>query len=314
MILKVNLLEKKYQVILENGLLEHINDYYDFKNHKVLIVTDDGVPKSYHQTLLKQIENSQVIILEQGEKTKSIESFIKLQTFLLTNKFSRSDVIIALGGGVIGDLTAFVASTFKRGMKFINIPTTSLSQIDSSVGGKTAINFMDTKNVIGTFYQPELVLIDFLTLKTLSKRHLYNGLVEALKMGLIADEKLNQIFKNQEYLNMIEEVIYISIKNKIKIVEKDEKENHDRMILNFGHTLAHPFESINQLSGIYHGEAVANGMLYMIDDKCLKKEVFDIISSMQINLIKEYDLNQVMDYLENDKKTNGEEINVILVN
>ena len=113
---------------------------------------------------------------------------------------------------------------------------------------------------------------------------------------------------------MIEEVIYLSIKNKIKIVEKDEKENHDRMILNFGHTLAHPFESINQLSGIYHGEAVANGMLYMIDDKCLKKEVFDIISSMQINLIKEYDLNQVMDYLENDKKTNGEEINVILVN
>ena len=312
--LEVKLETKTYDVVLERGLLNHVNDYYDFKNHKVLIVTDEGVPCKYLGLLLEQIENAYSITLPQGEGTKSIECFMKVQEELLKHNFGRSDIVVALGGGVVGDLSAFVASTFKRGIKFINIPTTSLSQIDSSVGGKTAINFMDTKNMIGTFYQPEIVLIDFDTLKTLTTRHLYNGLVEALKMGLILDEELYSYFKNGTYLDNIEKVIERAVERKIEVVEEDEKETYYRMILNFGHTLAHPFESINHLEGIYHGEAVANGMLYMIDEPNLKKEVYQIIKGMNIKLVKNYDLDEVFNYLVNDKKTSNDSINIVKVN
>ncbi|MDY2575681.1 MAG: 3-dehydroquinate synthase [Bacilli bacterium] len=311
--LEVKLSEKSYKVVLQRGILNNLNSYYDFNNRKVLVITDDGVPSIYSEKVVNQISNSYLLVLKQGEQTKSIDSFIKIQTFLLENNFSRNDIVIALGGGVIGDLSAFCASTYKRGIKFINIPTTSLSQIDSSVGGKTAIDFLDTKNVIGTFYQPEIVLIDFDTLKTLPSRHLYNGLVEALKMGLILDEELFNIFKQNEYLTRIEEVIYLSIKRKIEVVQKDEKESYYRMILNFGHTLAHPFESINNFENILHGEAVASGMLYMIDDQKLKKDVYKIINTMNISLVKDYSLEEVFDYLVNDKKADTNYINVVLV-
>ncbi|MDD7735906.1 MAG: 3-dehydroquinate synthase [Bacillales bacterium] len=311
--LEVKLSEKSYKVVLQRGILNNLNSYYDFNNRKVLVITDDGVPSIYSEKVVNQISNSYLLVLKQGEQTKSIDSFIKIQTFLLENNFSRNDIVIALGGGVIGDLSAFCASTYKRGIKFINIPTTSLSQIDSSVGGKTAIDFLDTKNIIGTFYQPEIVLIDFDTLKTLPSRHLYNGLVEALKMGLILDEELFNIFKKNEYLSRIEEVIYLSIKRKIEVVQKDEKESFYRMILNFGHTLAHPFESVNKLENILHGEAVASGMLYMIDDQKLKKEVYRIIKTMNISLVRDYSLEEVFDYLVNDKKADTNYINVVLV-
>lgn len=312
--LDVNLTSNNYHVILEKGLLSHINDYYNFENKKVLIVTDDGVPSSYSDLLLKQIDNSILLVLPQGEKTKSLEGFSKVHQVLLNNNFSRNDIIVALGGGVIGDLSAFCASTYKRGIKFINIPTTTLSQIDSSVGGKTAINFEGTKNIIGTFYQPEIVLIDFEVLQSLSKRHLYNGLVEALKMGLILDEKLYDIFKMENYLAHLEEIIARSIQRKIEVVQADEKESYYRMILNFGHTLAHAFESIYSLEGIYHGEAVANGMLYMIDNDNLKEEVKNIISKMNIDIINEFDIGQVFDYLQKDKKVENDGVNIVLVN
>ena len=312
--LEVRTLNKNYQVIFDYNILDHMNDYYSFNDKKVMIVTDDGVPSFYSEKIASQINNSFVITLKQGEQTKSLESYETLCKILLEKSFSRNDVLIAIGGGVVGDLCGFVSSTFKRGIKFINIPTTSLSQIDSSVGGKTAINFNGIKNCIGSFYQPELVLIDFNTLKTLSSRHLKNGLVEALKMGLILDKELYQIFKENKQYEKIEEVIYRSVKAKVDVVEKDEQESYYRMILNFGHTLAHSFESIYNLEGIYHGEAVANGMLYMIDNYELKEEVYKIICNLNIPLIKDYDLDKAFSYLINDKKAIDKNINIVLVN
>ena len=242
MILKVNTKSKDYQIVLERGLLEHINDYYFFNDSKVLIITDNGVPEYYLEMLMKQIPHAISLIVKQGEQAKSLENFILISQTLLNNNFSRKDILIALGGGVVGDLTGFVASTYKRSIRFINIPTTTLSQIDSSVGGKTAINFNGVKNVIGTFYQPEIVFIDFNTLNTLPKRHFYNGLVEALKIGLILSKELYDIFKKENYLDYLDEIIVQAIKLKINVVENDEHESHYRQILNFGHTLAHGFE------------------------------------------------------------------------
>lgn len=311
--LNVHTNDKDYEVIFGRNILKNICEYFNFENKKALIVTDEGVPSIYIEKLMNKINNSELIILKQGEKTKSVDNYIKILEYLLNNNYSRNDVLIALGGGVIGDLVAFCASTYKRGMNFINIPTTSLSQIDSSIGGKTAINFLNTKNVIGSFYQPNLVLIDFDTLKTLPSRHLYNGLIEALKMGLILDQELYQLFKEEKYLKDIEKVIYLSVKDKIKVIQEDEKEKQYRMILNFGHTLAHPFESIFNLQNIYHGEAVASGMIYMIENLKLKAEVYKIIKNMGINFIDNFDIDQIFTYLQNDKKAFGEKINIIVV-
>lgn len=311
--LVVRTVNKNYNVIFEHNILDHINDYYFFSGKKVMIVTDDGVPSFYSEKIASQINNSFVITLRQGEQTKSLESFEYLNKILLEHNFSRNDVLIALGGGVIGDLCGFVSSTFKRGIKFVNIPTTSLSQIDSSVGGKTAINFNGVKNIIGSFYQPEVVLIDFDTLKTLSSRHLNNGLIEALKMGLILDRELYYIFKENKQFERIEEVIFRSVKAKISVVEQDEKESYYRMVLNFGHTLAHGFESIFNLEGIYHGEAVANGMLYMIDNKELQKDVHRIMSNLNIPFVGDYNIDKMFSYLINDKKAEDNSINIVIV-
>ena len=313
MLINVNLPSKNYDVVLERGLLNHIKDFYDFGNSKVLVITDNRVPSFYSELLLKQIKNGHLLVLKQGEESKSFENFMLIQKELISLEFTRHDYIVSLGGGVIGDLSAFASSTYKRGIKFVNIPTTSLSQIDSSVGGKTAINFMGVKNVIGTFYQPEIVLIDFDTLKTLSTRHLNNGLVEALKMGLILDEDLFELFKG-DYLSSLEEIITRSIQRKVEVVQKDEKENHYRMILNFGHTIGHAIESIYNLKDIYHGEAVANGMLYMIDNSSLKEEVKQILQKMNIPLIEYLDVKEVNKYLSKDKKMDEDKINIIVVN
>ena len=170
-----------------------------------------------------------------------------------------------VGGGLVGDLSGFVASIYNRGIKFINIPTTTLSMIDSSVGGKVAVNLNDTKNVIGSFYNPEVVIIDPNVLSTLPTRHYYNGLVEALKMGLCLDKDLYNLFKHDIDSNL-EDIIKMSILAKKNVVELDPKEENLRKVLNFGHTIGHAIESSN-FNDFYHGEAVACGMLYFIFDK-----------------------------------------------
>lgn len=218
---------------------------------------------------------------------------------------------MALGGGVVGDLAGFVAATYKRGIDFINVPTSTLSMVDSSIGGKVAVNLNKIKNVVGAFYQPKLVLIDVNVLKTLSTRHYYNGLVEALKMGLILDKKIVDLFSDID--NNLEKIIELSLKEKKKVVEIDEKETGLRKILNFGHTIGHGIESTH-FDEIYHGEAVAMGMLYFISDENLKKSIKDILKNkMQINLNANLNLEEVYKIIENDKKISNEFISVIKV-
>ena len=294
-------------IILGNNILTSIFNYYPLDNKKVLIISDDGVPSFYYEKILKQCKDGYKYIIKSGEESKNIDNYYLINKFLLNNEFTRNDLIIAVGGGVVGDLAAFVASTFKRGLDFINIPTTSLSMIDSSVGGKTAINFEGVKNVIGTFYQPKLVLIDFETLKTLDKRNFNNGLIEALKMGLIKDEEIISLFN--DFSKNIEKIIIKSIENKIEIIEKDEKEKNLRKILNFGHTIGHAIEINNKL---LHGEAIARGMLYLLNDE-IKLKLIKILDQLEIP--REYDLDylQILSIIKNDKKMNGDYLDLVVV-
>lgn len=305
--LKVNLNENSYSIILGNNILTSIFNYCPLDNKKVLIISDDGVPSFYYEKILKQCKDGYKYIIKSGEESKNIDNYYLINKFLLNNEFTRNDLIIAVGGGVVGDLAAFVASTFKRGLDFINIPTTSLSMIDSSVGGKTAINFEGVKNVIGTFYQPKLVLIDFETLKTLDKRNFNNGLIEALKMGLIKDEEIISLFN--DFSKNIEKIIIKSIENKIEIIEKDEKEKNLRKILNFGHTIGHAIEINNKL---LHGEAIARGMLYLLNDE-IKLKLIKILDQLEIPREYDLDYSQILSIIKNDKKMNGDYLDLVVV-
>ncbi|MDR2847313.1 MAG: 3-dehydroquinate synthase [Mycoplasmataceae bacterium] len=269
---------KNYRIIIRQGLIKESKKYIshkfpDFYESKVFIITDTTVDKFGYANEIAKIFNKDKcmkIALPAGEANKSFEVYNMITNKILLAGIGRNDIIIAVGGGVIGDLSGFVASTLLRGVRFIQIPTSLLSQVDSSVGGKTAINSPVGKNLIGTFYQPDLVLIDPSTLKTLDKRNLLAGYGEIFKMGLTLDKNLYQYCLHNgtrvlaKDFNVIEHLIYESCKAKTKIVSKDEFDIKGvRAILNFGHTFAHVYEKMMNYDSrlILHGEAVSLGII-----------------------------------------------------
>lgn len=308
----MNLGSSGYDIILQRNALYHISDYVSL-NRKVCIITDDGVPSLFHDIVKEQCKDAYIEVVKQGEESKGFSTFEYLCKKLLEYKFSRKDCVIALGGGVIGDLSGYVAASYMRGIDFIQIPTTTLSQIDSSIGGKVAINLNDVKNIIGAFYQPTCVIVDPDTLKTLPKRHFYNGLVEALKAGLIYDKKLFELFEKGQVEDHIDEIIYAALCVKKDVVEKDEKEADLRKILNFGHTIGHAIESYYHLTQFYHGECVAMGMLYFIEDKDIKQRTLQIYKHLHLQAETPYDPDQVYQLLTRDKKANGDMVTVVKV-
>ena len=226
---------------------------------------------------------------------------------------TRSDCAVAVGGGVVGDLTGFAAASFMRGIDFYNVPTTLLSQVDSSIGGKTAVNLGVVKNIVGAFYQPKAVLIDTDVLKTLSKRHYAAGLAEAVKMSLTSDSELFSIFEKEEISDKnIEDVIVRSLEIKRKVVEEDEKEAGLRKILNFGHTLGHGLEAEGELSGLYHGECVALGMLPVCSDD-VRARLIPVLKKLGLPTKFDGNLERALDYVSHDKKCSGNSVSVIFV-
>ena len=261
----------QYRIIIGKNSISQKNISSFTKGHKkLLIISDTGVPKDIIQniTSLSKLKSEVfTIILNQGEKAKSLANFQKIINFLIAHNFDRSDGIIAIGGGVVGDISGFVASAYLRGISFIQIPTTLLAQVDSSVGGKTAINIPAGKNLVGAFYNPSGVIIDTTVLSSLSARQLNAGLAEVIKYGFIQNKYLLSLLSkhtdkilDREH-KIIEEIIFESIKTKAKIVTKDEKETGMRALLNFGHTFGHAIEASGKYKKILHGEAVAKGML-----------------------------------------------------
>ena len=307
-IIKVNA-SREYNIYLGNNELDNLAKYFNL-NRKVLVVTDSNIPLEYVNKVLNSCLKGHLVTLTPGEESKCFDNYLKLNKILLENEFSRTDAIVALGGGVIGDLSAFVASTYMRGIDFYNIPTSLLAMVDSSIGGKTAIDFLGVKNVIGSFYQPRGVLIDIDTLDSLDRRQLMSGLVESIKMGLCLDRKLFDLIKNSSSLEEnIEEIIYRSIECKRKVVEEDEKEKGLRKVLNYGHTFGHAIEESSALK-LLHGEAVGIGMLYFTSFK-VKEDLIDVLNRYELPTsynLKEEDVDK---YVTKDKKRDGDKIDIV---
>lgn len=311
MVIPVNLAENSYDIILERGALKRIGKLLSFeKDRKVLVVTDTGVPEEYAKTVASFFPCASVFTVMQGEANKNFDTYIGICRELLKLSFTRKDCVIAVGGGVVGDMAGFAAATYMRGIDFYNIPTTLLSQVDSSIGGKTGIDFEEYKNIIGAFHQPKKVIIDPDVLATLSERYLKNGLAESIKMGLTSDRELFEIFKKKDYLSYIDEIIERSLKVKRYVVENDEKEKGLRRVLNFGHTIGHAIESTAGLSELYHGECVSIGMTYMCSDN-IRDEVVSALKNVGLPTEYDGDREKILEALLHDKKSEGKEITVV---
>ena len=319
---------------LSSIILKIINsNSINFK--KCLLVVDSNVPKKIISKIKKNLKKKKLYIqfFKATEINKNFNNVNKILDILLNKNFSREDCIISIGGGITGDISGFAASLFKRGLKFINMPTTLLSQVDSSIGGKTGVNTKYGKNLIGSFYQPNLVISDIQFLKTLPNREINCGYGEILKHSLIANKKFYN-FLNKNIINVlnlkspfIEKAIYESCKIKKKVVEKDEKEKNLRKILNFGHTFAHAFEaSLGYSKKLNHGEAVILGiktaLSFSFKNNLLNKNEYysinnHISNSKLPSSIKKFfkirDLTKIMSFMIKDKKNYSNKINLILL-
>jgi len=307
----MNLGENSYDILVERGILSDAGKHLNL-DRRVLIVTDSGVPEQYAKTVAAQCKHPVICTVPTGENSKSLDGFGKLLQTMLEHSFSRKDCVVAVGGGVVGDLSGFAASAYMRGIDFYNIPTTLLSQIDSSIGGKTAINFGGMKNIVGAFYQPKKVLIDPNLLDTLPKRQISNGLAEAVKMALTSDKELFEIFEQKDISEQIDEIIIRSLVIKKNVVEQDEKEAGLRKILNFGHTVGHGIESSRNMADLYHGECVALGLIPMCDQK-IRPRVIEVLKKCNLYQQISYDWDAIREAAFHDKKADGDTVTVTVV-
>ena len=305
------------------------------KTEKIALIFDTNVPRKFEKKLKKKLKNYKLFFLyfNASEKSKSIKTIEKYINFLLARNFNRSDLILSVGGGISGDVTGFIASIYKRGVNFINIPTTLLAQVDSSIGGKTGVNSSKGKNLIGSFFQPKLVIIDTLFLDSLPKKEMICGYAEILKHSIIKDKKFfNWLKKNtksilQKNSNELIYAIKKSCQIKMYFVNKDVNEKNLRMILNFGHTFAHAIEIKKKFSrSITHGEAVLIGMILATKLSCARglcskntlKLITEIYEENNLHYILnkfsgKRDLMSLIPFLKNDKKNNDKRINFILL-
>lgn len=318
-----------YDVLVGTNLLENAAEYIStaVKSKKAVIVTDDIVDRLYSPVLEKSLVGAgyatDKFVFKNGEPSKCHATLVELYEFLASVHISRKDFIIALGGGVVGDLAGFAAATYLRGIDFIQIPTTLLAQIDSSVGGKTAVDIAAGKNLVGAFWQPKLVLCDIDCLSTLSGEIFSDGMAEAIKYGVIKSRSLfDKIEKYSKYKSSdeLEEIITECIQIKADVVAADEFDNGERMLLNFGHTLGHGIEQHYNYSKYTHGSAVAIGM-YEITLLCEKYGICEAHCAEKIKrLLIEYslpfkidfDINELSNVCLNDKKRQSGSMNIII--
>ena len=307
--LHVNLGVDSYDIHVGRGLLDRAGEFFSL-DRKVLIVTDDGVPAGYAERLCRQCGEGTIVTLPQGEGSKTMASVTELCRRMMSCDFHRGDCVVAVGGGVMGDLAGFAAASYMRGIDFYNIPTTVLSQVDSSVGGKTGVNLDGIKNIVGAFKQPKGVLADLDLLASLPKRQIANGLSEAVKMALTFDASLFSLFEEADPEENMEEIITRSIALKIKVVEEDEKETGLRKVLNFGHTVGHGIESLGL--GYYHGECVALGMLPMCSDS-VKARLLPVLKRLDLPSEASFDLEAALNAIAHDKKAGAGYVSAVFV-
>ncbi len=308
MTLTVHLGPRTYDVVIERGCLSRAGELLDL-NRKVLVVTDSGVPAEYAKTVAAQCKDPVVVTFPQGEASKTVETWMTLLDALTEHNFTRSDCVVAVGGGVCGDMSGFAAAAYLRGVDFYNIPTTLLSQIDSSVGGKVAVDYRGYKNTVGAFHQPKGVLVDPDVLSTLDSRQIAAGIAEAVKVGAILDADLFALFEAGKAYDEIEAVIYRSLQAKAKVVEADETEGGLRRVLNFGHTVGHAVETVSGYS-LLHGECVALGMLPMTEGAA-RDRLKTVLEALNLPTSYQGDGEGIIAAMAHDKKCAGGSITVI---
>lgn len=298
--LTIDLPGRAYDIEVERACLDRAGELLDLER-KCMIVSDEGVPSEYVEKVACSCSCAERVTIPQGEGSKSFEMLEKILMMMLEAGFTRSDCVVAVGGGMPGDLAGFAAATYMRGIDFYNIPTTLLSQADSSIGGKTAVNLGGVKNIAGAFWQPKKVLIDPDTLNTLSERQKAAGLAEIIKAGLIADAELFRYIESSclsdQDMDMTK-IIEAALRVKKAVVEADEREGGLRRILNFGHTVGHGIESA---SGLLHGESVAVGMIPMCSAD-VRKRLTSVLESAGLPVSAECDPDAVFEAVMHDKK------------
>ncbi|NFS28477.1 3-dehydroquinate synthase [Clostridium botulinum] len=330
--LVVDLKEKSYSIIIKKGLINELSNEINkvYKGKKIFILTDENVNYHYGDKVKDLLINNgydvKKMVLKPGEETKSFNTLPKIYNEFLDFKLTRSDLIITLGGGVIGDIGGFAASTFLRGIDFIQVPTSLLAQVDSSVGGKVAVDLDRGKNLVGSFYHPKVVLIDPDVLITLKDKFFKDGMAEVIKYGCIKDldffYKLKEFKSKDEVLDNIEDIIYTCCNIKRIVVENDEKDKGERMLLNFGHTLGHAIESYYNFNKYTHGEAVGIGMykiIKMSEEKGITpKGCADEIKDILIQYSLPYDidienLDEILETISLDKKNINNVLKIVLL-
>lgn len=320
-------IDLSYPIIIKQGILNNIEEHLE--DRRYFLITNDKVAKIYSD-FISRFEKKHTIIIKDGEKYKNLKTIEYILNKLLDNRIERKDCIIAFGGGVIGDMAGFCASSILRGVDFIQIPTTLLSQVDSSVGGKTGFNNKHGKNLVGAFYQPKKVLIDPNVLNTLPEKEFQCGMGEVIKYAFIerscgAKEYFNlfELFEKNnvnELINIIEDIIYACVSLKAAVVEQDEKEKGLRALLNLGHTYAHAIEKISNYK-ISHGQAVLAGIKMALKASLIKGVINENYYNFGTNLIDKYNFapklkklnpDKIIDIMKSDKKVKNSKINLIL--
>lgn len=330
-LLQVPLKNNKYDIAIERGALEHCGLAAKAvlkRGAKVLIITDKNVGSLYEETVknalaLEGIETV-TMVLEPGEGSKSFKTLQSIYSFAFENKLTRADAILALGGGVLGDVAGFAASTIFRGIDYLQVPTSLLAQVDSSVGGKVAINTEYGKNLVGAFYQPKHVLIDPNTIKTLAPYYFMDGMAEVIKYGCIKSSALFETLSNKydQIDDLLENIIEQCCAIKAEVVLKDERDTGERMLLNFGHTVGHALERAYSKNGLSHGCGVFIGMCVMakygeelnITEKGTAKRIIEC--GKRYGLSDAYpidDMNTITDAMNLDKKADSREISIVLL-
>ncbi|CCG55916.1 3-dehydroquinate synthetase [Brachyspira pilosicoli WesB] len=321
-----NDLKINYDILVKKGLINDTGKLVKevLRGKRALIVTDDIVDKFYTETVKKSLEKENIItsvcVLENGETNKNIESIYNIYSALAKNELSRKDIIIALGGGVIGDMAGYAAATWMRGIDFVQIPTTLLACVDSSVGGKTGINIKEGKNLVGAFHSPKLVIMDSDVLNTLPKREFNAGMAEVIKHAFLFDKKLLEYLENNNSFDM-DFILKRNCELKGHIVEIDYKEKKERMFLNFGHSIGHSVENAAGYGVLLHGEAVAIGVIFAIEygikknitkDKSLLERAKNIFAKFSLPTEIPSNIN-LKDAIKLDKKRSNDEINFVFL-
>lgn len=328
--LTVNLEKNSYPIYIENHLLENAGELISqtFSGRRIMIISDDNVYPLYGDALTKTLSDTYEcfhLILPHGEATKSFQILPEIYRAMLEANITRSDGVIALGGGVIGDLAGFAAASFLRGVKLIQIPTSLLAQVDSSVGGKVAVDLPEGKNLVGAFYHPSLVLIDPTVLSSLPPRFINDGLGEVIKYGCIKDENLFRLLESRGSFaaleNYLPEITERCIDVKRIIVEHDPFDTGERMLLNFGHTLGHTIEQYFQYRRESHGEAVAIGMYQIsllaqmkgLTRKGVAARILDVLQTYGLPCECNLPMNELTEAINRDKKHLNGHLNLVLL-